>query len=151
MTYRSRSTSVALVGFGVMFSALMVLIVVLTWGDFGEVVICGLGLSFAVWVGVRVSRCGVFVEQTGVRVLNPLSTVRLDWSEIARFELAAYGACSIKRVSGRSVGIVGIQQTARDARRGKTDTDEAKMINELNALLETHRPSGRLPPTGRSA
>jgi hypothetical protein len=37
------------------------------------------------------------------------------------------------------VGIVGIQQTARDARRGTTDTDEAKMIAELNALLDSKR------------
>jgi hypothetical protein len=137
--YRSRSTSVALVGFGMMFGAVMVLFLILTWGDPGELVICGLGLCFAAWVGIRVSRCGVFVEDDGVRVLNPFSTVHLKWSEIARFELSSYGACLIKLVHGRSVGIVGIQQTARDARKAKKDTDEARMISELNALLESHR------------
>jgi hypothetical protein len=82
---------------------------------------------------------GVFIEEDGVRVLNPLSTTRLQWSEIVRFELSTYGACAIKRVRGSSVGIIGIQQTARDARRGTTDTDEAKMIAELNALLDSKR------------
>jgi hypothetical protein len=132
---------VALVGFGVMFGAVMVLFLILAWGDPGVFVICGLGLCFAAWVGIRVSRCGVFVEDDGIRVLNPFSTVNLRWSDIARFELSSYGACLIKLVHGRSVGIVGIQQTARDARRGKKDTDEAKMIAELNALLASHHAS----------
>jgi hypothetical protein len=65
----------------------------------------------------------------------------LKWSEIASFELSSYGACLIKRAHGRSVPIFGIQQTAWDAQRGKKDTDEAKQIAELNALLEARRTS----------
>jgi hypothetical protein len=91
------------------------------------------------WPILRLSRCGVYIEDEGVRVLNPIHTVHLKWPEIASFEFASYGACSIKRVRGRSIGIFGIQQTAWDARRGKKDTDEAKMIAELNTLLEAHR------------
>jgi hypothetical protein len=91
------------------------------------------------WPVLRLSRCGVYIEDAGVRVLNPIHTVRLEWSEIAKFEFASYGACSIKRVRGKSIAIFGIQQTAWDARRGKKDTDEAKMIAELNACLESHR------------
>jgi hypothetical protein len=117
--YRSKSTSVALVGFGMMFGAVMVLFVILTWGDPGELVICGLGLCFAAWVGIRVSQCGVFIEDDGVRMLNPFSTVHLKWSEIARFELSSYGACLIKLAHGRSVGIVGIQQTPETHARGR--------------------------------
>jgi hypothetical protein len=91
------------------------------------------------WPVLRISRCGVYVEDDGIRVINPIRTVRLTWSEIACFELRAYGACLIKRVRGTSIGIYGIQQTAWDARRGKKDTDEAKMIAELNTILESHR------------
>jgi hypothetical protein len=115
---------------------------ILTWGDVGELVVFGFGLMFAAWLGLRASRCGVFVEEDGLRVRNAFSTVRLEWSEIARFELSSYGACTIKRVHGSSVGMFAIQQTARDARKAKKDTDEARMISELNALLESHRASG---------
>jgi hypothetical protein len=72
-------------------------------------------------------------------VLKPLSSVRLKWSEIRSFELSPYGPCTVKRVHARSVPIFGIQQTAWDAQRGKKDTDEAKMIAELNTLLDQHR------------
>jgi hypothetical protein len=72
-------------------------------------------------------------------VLKPISSLHLRWSEISSFELSSYGACLIKRIRGSSVPIFGIQQTAWDAQRGKKDTDEAGMIRELNALLETHR------------
>jgi hypothetical protein len=91
------------------------------------------------WPVLRLSRCGVYIEDQGVRVLNPIHTVHLKWSAIASFEFASYGACSIKRIRGKSIGIFGIQQTAWDARRGKKDTDEAKMIAELNTLLDQHR------------
>lgn len=112
---------------------------VLAWGDVGAEVICGLAIVFSVWVATRWSRCGVFVHDDGVRVLNPISSVRLKWAEITSFQLVAYGSCLVKRVHGRPVPIFGIQQTAWDARKGKKDTDEAKMIAELNALLEAHR------------
>ncbi len=97
------------------------------------------GVLLAAWGLLRIARCGVFVEENGVRVLNPLSTVHLRWPEIARFEFSSYGSCLIKRVHGRSVAIVGIQQAGWQALTKKTDTDEAKMIAELNALLESHR------------
>jgi hypothetical protein len=100
------------------------------------------GVLLAAWGLLRIARCGVFIEDGGVRVLNPLSTVHLQWSEIASFEFSSYGACLIKRVHGRSVGIVGIQQAGWQALTKKTHTDEAKMIAELNALLDSHRASG---------
>lgn len=139
MIYRSNSISVTLAAISVTSGAVMVMFLILTWGDVGELVIFGFGLLFAVWLGLRASRCGVFVEEGGVRVRNAFSTVHLQWSEIARFELSSYGACTIRRTHGGSVGMFAIQQTARDSRRGKTDTDEARMIAELNALLESRQ------------
>jgi hypothetical protein len=137
--YRSTSSSLAYAGGGLALGAVMTMFGVLAWGDAGAEVICGLAIVFSAWVATRWSRCGVFVEDSGVRVLNPISSVRLRWAEITSFQLASYGSCSVKRVDGEPVPIFGIQQTAWDARRGKTDTEEAKMIAELNALLEAHR------------
>ena len=105
----------------------------------GAFVFAILMVFVALWLGLRVARCGVLVEDGGVRVVNPVSTVRMKWSEIARFEFRTYGSCAIKRVDGRSVSIVGIQQSAWAARRGQTDTQAAEQIAALNALLEAHR------------
>jgi hypothetical protein len=137
--YRSTGAALAYAGGGVLFAAVMVLFAALSWGEFDVLAGAGFGLALAIWSALRVARCGVYVEDGGVRVLNPLSTVRLGWSEIARFELKAYGACTLKRVHGRSVAIFGIQQTAWAAQRGKADTLEARMIVELNALLDAER------------
>jgi hypothetical protein len=130
---------VTYVGGGLALGAVMAMFGVLAWGNIGAEVICGLGIAFASWVATRWSRCGVYIEDDGVRVLRPLSSVRLKWLEIASFELSSYGPCLIKRTHGRSVSIFGIQQTAWDAQRGKTNTDEARTIAELNALLASHR------------
>jgi hypothetical protein len=98
-----------------------------------------LGLGFAAWAGIKVPRCGVYIEDDGLRVLNPFSTVSLKWSEIAHFEFRDYGPCAIKRVHGKTVAITGIQQSAWAARRGTANTQTAKLIDELNALLDAQR------------
>jgi hypothetical protein len=97
------------------------------------------GLVIAAWLGLRVARCGVVVEDGGVRVVNPVSTVQLKWSEIISFEFRVYGSCQIKRVHGRSVSVVGIQQSAWAMRRGQPDTQAARQITELNMLLAAQR------------
>ncbi|MET0603658.1 MAG: hypothetical protein ABW167_16865 [Baekduia sp.] len=137
--YRSTSSSLAYAGGGLALGAVMTMFGFLAWGDAGAEVICGLAIVFSAWVATRWSRCGVFVEDGGVRVLNPMSSVRLKWAEITSFQLVSYGSCVVHRAHGQPVRIFGIQQTAWDARKGKKDTDEAKMIAELNALLEAHR------------
>jgi hypothetical protein len=137
--YRSTGAALAYAGGGALFAAVMVLFAALSWHELDVLAGTGAGLVLAAWSLLRVARCGVYVEDGGVRVLNPLSTVRLRWSEIARFELKPYGACLVKRVQGRSVGIFGIQQTAWAAQRRKADTPEARMIAELNALLDADR------------
>lgn len=124
--YRSTSSSLAYTGGGVALRAVMTMFGVLAWGDIGADIICGLAIVFSAWVATRWSRCGVLVEGGGVRVLNPMSSVRLTWPEIASFQLSSYGPCSVQPVRGKAVKLFGIQQTAWDARKGKTDADEAK-------------------------
>jgi hypothetical protein len=137
--YRSTGSALAYVVGGLMFVALMVFFALNTVEDPSSCAFAIGGALLGLWPVLRLSRCGVYIEDDGVRVLKPLSSVHLKWSEISSFELSSYGACLIKRIRGRSVPIFGIQQTAWDAQRGKKDTDEAKMIAELNTLLESHR------------
>ncbi len=122
-----------------MFVALMVFFALNTVDDPSSCAFAIVGALLGCWPVLRLSRCGVYIEDGGVRVLKPIGSVQLKWSEIASFELSSYGSCLVKRVHGRSVPIFGIQQTAWDARRGKKDTDEARQIAQLNALLGSHR------------
>ncbi len=137
--YRSPAVFAFFVCGGLIFGGLFVFFAANSLDDPVLFAYCTVAVLLAAWALFRVARCGVFIEEDGVRVLNPLSTVHLKWSEIAHFEFSSYGACSIKRIHGRSVAIVGIQQAGWQALTNKTNTDEAKMIAELNALLETHR------------
>jgi hypothetical protein len=139
--YRSTGSALAYLVGGLMFVALMVFFALNTVDNSIAVTYFVGAAVVGCWPALRISRCGIYIEDDGVRVVNPIRTVHLRRSEIACFELRSYGACSIKLVRGRSVGIYGIQQTAWDARRGKKVTDEAQMISELNALLESHRAS----------
>jgi hypothetical protein len=137
--YRSTGSALAYIVGGSMFVALMVFFALNTVDDPSSCAFAIGGALLGLWPVLRLSRCGVYVEEDGVLVLKPISRVRLKWTEIASFELSSYGACRIKRMHGRTVPIFGIQQTAWDAQRGKKDTDEAKMIAELNTLLEARR------------
>ena len=137
--YRSRGSALAYIVGGLMFVALMMFFALSTVDDPSSCAFALGGALLGLWPVLRLSRCGVYIEDHGVRVLKPLSSVGLKWSEISSFELSPYGACRIKRNRGTSVPIFGIQQTAWAAQRGKTDTEEAQMIAELNARLETHR------------
>jgi hypothetical protein len=93
------------------------------------------------WLFFKVSRCGVYLEDGGVCVRNPLSTMHLRWSEIEEFVFHAYGACQVKRIGGRSIGIFGLQQSAWSFQRGTKGTQTALLIDELNALVAEHRPT----------
>jgi hypothetical protein len=75
----------------------------------------GIGIMVALtcWCLLRVARSGVFLEDGGVGVLNPLRTVRIPWSQIRCFSLKRYklfpltGHVELK--DGTSVHIFGIQ------------------------------------------
>jgi hypothetical protein len=134
--YRSTGSALGYFVGGLMFVALMGFFALNTVDDPSSCALAVGGALLGCWPVFRLSRCGVYIEDGGVRVLKPLSSSRLSWSEIAGFELTSYGSCRVKLIHGRSVPIFGIQQTAWDARRGKKDTDEAKQIAQLNALLE---------------
>jgi hypothetical protein len=137
--YRSDAFSRACRGVAIVGALAILLLMVSPRQKTRVLPIEALGLGFAAWAGIKVPRCGVYLEDGGVRVLNPFSTVSLKWSEIARFEFRDYGPCAVKRVHGRTVTITGIQQSAWAARRGIANTQSANLIVELNALLETHR------------
>jgi hypothetical protein len=97
------------------------------------------GVAFVAAVGLaRFARCGVRVSAGGVRVTNMLSTTDLEWGQIREFKLSPVGACLIGLKDGRSVGIIGIEQTNWAWLTKRRDTSERHMIAELNELLREH-------------
>jgi hypothetical protein len=136
--YRSTGSALGYFIGGLLFAGVMLFFALNTLDNGLALGIAIIGVLLGTWAALRLSRCGVYIEAEGVLVLRPMSSIRLKWSEIASFELSSYGACLIRRAHGRSVPIFGIQQTAWDAQRGTKDTDEAKQIAQLNALLESH-------------
>jgi hypothetical protein len=118
---------------GVVFGAALIFILMFGERDIGEVAQVGLGLAAAVWAIARLSRCGIYADAEGVRILNPLSAPRLRWEEIRRFELTDRGGCRVERTDGSAVNAFGIQKpqgTSRERSR------EAAMVAELNRRLE---------------
>jgi hypothetical protein len=94
--------------------------------------------AFAFFSLFRCARAGVFIEEKGIRILNPLSSARLPWTEIERFSIEPYGVFpqmgQAELSKGETVHIWGIQAPNRLLRprsRGAQDLIEA--LNEVLA------------------
>ena len=94
----------------------------------------------ALFTVLRLARAGVFVEEDGVKVLNPLNTVRIPWEEIAGFSLKRSGGFAavgfVDLVDGGRVQAWGIQ--ARNKHPGAMKAPQAA-IAELQARFEAER------------
>lgn len=84
----------------------------------------------------RWARCRVVADAAGVTVVNPASTVRLDWADIERFELGSwwvnYEAKAVLR-SGVRVPLRAIG--AASAGHVRAPAKLVGMVADLNALL----------------
>ena len=133
--YRSASMAAACMFAGIYAGILIVTIAALTDLDDGDALQVGIGLTFSLWSLLRLSRCGVYADDSGVRILNPLSSTHLRWDEIQRFVLTAHGGCRVETLQGATVNVFGIRQTMRRIQR----TPEADMVDELNSRLDVSR------------
>jgi hypothetical protein len=133
--YRSASIAMASGFAGIYAGILIIVIAALTDIDDGDALQLGLGVTFSLWSLLRLRRCGVYTDDSGVRIVNPLSSTRLGWDEIRRFVLTARGGCRVETLQGASVNVFGIRQTMRGSQR----TPEAAMLDELNRRLEVSR------------
>jgi hypothetical protein len=134
-TYRHPMKALVFVIAGVYVAAMMIAILVLTRPGLVDGVKVGLGFVVSLWSIFRLSRCGIYADHDGIRVLNPLSSTRLRWDEIRRFVLTDRGPSRIERVHGSSVKVFGIQRSTWAVMRSSRRTREAAMIDELNQRL----------------
>ena len=88
-------------------------------------------------------RTGLWADQEGIRIQNPLSRSRHRWSEIAGFRIGRHGilraACIVDLKDGSSTYAFAIQVPNRSLER--PDAKERKVIAELKARLEERQRS----------
>ena len=99
--------------------------------------------SAAAFLGLRMARLAVHVEDGGVRVRNPAGTRWIPWSEvrgflITRSPLGEFGTAELH--DGSSVRLWGIQPRSRLASRRDRRAELA--IGRLNSELQAARGAG---------
>lgn len=105
-------------------------------------VIVGLLSAFCL---LRLARAGVYADARGIRVLNPLRTVRVPWDRVQRFSLRphkgfpAVGFAEL--VDGSRVQIWGIQSRSASAAARRVPEQLIEQLNE--ALAQARAPGSR--------
>jgi Bacterial PH domain len=117
---------------------LVSLFVTLFRGDFGDAAFAGFDLvavgAFVVLMW-RQSRLEVVVQDTGLHVVNYLSTFRVPWDSIERFDSSfGYWGIRVMMKDGRSVTLNAIQKWNIAAWLNRL-TRADKIANELNERL----------------
>lgn len=136
ITYQSRALALVLRAAGVWFGLMMVALLLLGPRDAVSVVEYVVGLVLSAWALLRLSRCGIYADAEGVRILNPLATTRVRWDEVRCFELADRGPCRVERADASPVRVFGIQQPQWGGPGRPRGRRERSMIEELNRRLD---------------
>ncbi|MCW2984709.1 MAG: hypothetical protein JWR63_2279 [Conexibacter sp.] len=137
--YRSAGTSVMLAVGGMILMIILAFAVYTARHEPAVFFLVAIYGPVALFFTFRLPRCGVYIEDDGIRILNVFTSTRLRWNEIAGFEVRSYGLARVTRVRGPAVAVFGIQQSALVAWRRLRDTEETRMIDDLNALVESRR------------
>ena len=107
-----------------------------------------LGVSCFV-ASLRLARCGVWVDEKGIRILNPLSTTHVSWSSVKGFSLKPYRAVFktgyVDLTDGTAIHIWGIQPPNEMTR--PRNRSAQRLIEELNLQLEQARPTDSEQPS----
>ena len=102
--------------------------------------------STAAFLGLRMARLGVLVEQNGIRVRNPLWTRRIPWSDVRGFvlrrsKLGEFGVAELH--NGGAIRLWGIQPRSRVA--SPRDRRAELAVGSLNHELQVARGRGASP------
>ena len=83
---------------------------------------------------LRLARAGVYVDDDGIRVLNPLRTVRMRWEDVLRFTLKPRGGFPavgfVERIDGTEVQVWGIQARSGTAAARRIPEELVSALNE---------------------
>jgi Bacterial PH domain len=134
--YRSPGLALVLRAAGVWFGLMMITLLLLGPRDVGPIVEEVVGLVLSLWALLRLSRCAIYTDAEGIRILNPLSTTRVRWDQLRGFELTDRGPCRVELVDGSQVTVFGIQQPQWGGPGRPRGRRERGMIEELNRRLD---------------
>jgi PH (Pleckstrin Homology) domain-containing protein len=147
-TYRMGPESALYAFFGVCFAVLGLLgaieVGAADFVPFGLLRLAGAG-SIAAFLGLRMARLEVFVEEDGIRARNPFTTKVVPWSDIRGFTLhrTLLGDFGIAELhTGETVRLWGIQPRSRVA--GARDRRAEMAVVSLNQQLHLVRVHGSL-------
>lgn len=143
--YRMRPESAVYVFFSLCFVALGLFGAIEQASDLFPSGLLSLAIpwSAAAFLGLRMARLAVHVEDGGIRVRNPVATKRIPWSEVRGFllrpsPLGEFGTAELH--DGRCVRLWGIQPRSRVASGGDRRAELA--IGRLNSELQAARGAG---------
>lgn len=104
----------------------------------------GVVAALSLFCLVRLARAGVYADADGIRVLNPLRTVRVPWEHVLRFTLKAsrgFPAVGfVELIDGREIQVWGIQSRSGTVNARRIPEEVVARLNERLATERAERP-----------
>jgi hypothetical protein len=140
--YRNDSYALVIAVIAVLFFCASLVNVAVNGGGWIPVAVVG---ALSLFCLLRLARAGVYAKEDGIRVLNPVRTVRVPWDHVLRFTIKPHKGFPalgfVELIDGREIQIWGVQARSSTA-AGKRIPEE--VIGQLNERLARER-ERRLP------
>ena len=135
--YRNQSYALVIAVVAVLFFCASAVNAAVNGGGWVPVGVVG---ALSLFCLLRLARAGVYAGDDGIRVLNPLRTVRVPWDHVLRFTLKPHKGFPalgfVELIDGREIQIWGIQ--SRSSSVVAKRIPEA-VVGELNERLARER------------
>lgn len=139
--YRNRNLTLLVGWVGVIFLVASVVAAVVRdgtvverWGPVLPIV------ALSAFCLLRLARAGVYADEAGIRIINPLRTVKLPWERVVRFSLRPSGGFAAvgfaELIDAEPIQIWGIQARVNTVPSRKVPEE---LIDQLNARLAAER------------
>ena len=139
-TFRNQSYSTLITVVATLFFGASAINAAVSGGDWVPVAVVG---ALSLFCLLRLARAGVYADDAGIRVVNPLRTVRVPWDHVLRFTLKphkgfpALGFAEL--IDGRQVEMWGVQSRSSTVAAKKIPEDLVAQLNERLARERERR------------
>ena len=139
--YRNSSYALLIAVVATLFLVASVVNVLVNDGSWTAV---GVVAALSLFCLLRLARAGVYADDRGIRVLNPLRTVKVPWDHILRFTLKPHqgfpAVAFAELIDGREIQIWGIQSRSATVAAKKIPQEEVDRLNERLAAQRERQP-----------
>lgn len=129
--YRNSSYALLIAVVATLFFAASAVNAIVNGGGWAAVVLVGVLSAFCL---LRLARAGVYADEHGIRVLNPLRTVKVPWEHVLRFTLRPHrgfpAVAFAELIDGREIQIWGIQSRSQTVAAKRIPQEEVDRLNE---------------------